>query len=164
MFLSRLWRRLQGRRRSRRGLFSYWDGTRTRWADPIRLYRELFNHPAYNLQRDADDADELVEPATTNVIKLTCEVFGVQRWDDLAGRGLLDQEILALFPALAAHLEEQKKTTASGSTSSPPTDSESSICPEPPAATTPSSSPSTPAATGSTPNGNTSSAAGSATD
>lgn len=97
----------------RRGLFLYFDGTRRRWGDPFAIYRALTNSEV-DLEALAPEVDEQKEPATSQVLKVLCEAFDVQRWDDKTHTGLTDNEILALIEQLDAFAEGAKKKRSPG--------------------------------------------------
>jgi hypothetical protein len=140
--------RRERRRLQDRGLFRYHDGTRVRYADPFVLWRALNNHPKMNLKTQADFVDVGQEPETTIVVTAFCDVFDVQRWDDGKRTGLMDWEVLDLINQLEGFLAPLKKNISPGQTSSPLTESESSMGSEgPPNEATNSSS-----GSGSTPN------------
>src|SRR5574340_1809562 len=101
------WR--EKRRLGPRGLFSFFDGTRTRWADPMRIWRGLLSHPKRNLEAMAPAIDAGEEPETTIFAEAVCEVFGVQRWN--GDSGLTDEEITQLVIGLQTFLQASKKNT-----------------------------------------------------
>lgn len=129
-----IWNLLRRRRLRRRGLFCYHDGRKTRWADPMAVWRHLCNHSQVNMDTVADTVDAREEPETTNFLTALCEAFGVQRFDSETTSGLRDGELFDLFYALSDHFSALKKNSSPGPILSPPTESESSIFPEPPVA------------------------------
>jgi len=118
-----LTRRLTRRRLMRRGLFPYYSGARERWADPFRVYRLLMNHATVNMETIGPEVDEGKEPATSQLVVALADIFDVKRWDDHDRTGLTDWEILQLMVDLEQFLDELKKTSDPGLTSSPPTES-----------------------------------------
>lgn len=117
------------RRLRQRGLFSFWDGSRQRYADPFKVWREIASNPDLNLEEMAEDIDKGEEPATSIAIKAVCQAFGVERWSDESHRGLTDWELLNLLGDFQGYLELLKKSGSLGPTSSPAMDSESSTSP-----------------------------------
>lgn len=114
------------RRLRQRGLFSFWDGSRTRYADPFKVWREIANHQDLNLESMADEIDRGAEPETSIAVTVICQAFAVERWSDETHRGLTDSELLNLLADFQAHLEALKKNGSPGPILSPATGSESS--------------------------------------
>ena len=117
---------LQQWRRRRSGIyFRYFDGQRVRYGDPLQLYRAFVHHPA-NLAVLAPAVDEQKEPETSQFLQAICEIFGLWRYDPVAGRGLTDAEILGVVDQFYRYLDEVKKKLGPGLTFLPPTAGESS--------------------------------------
>ena len=153
-FLLDLWQRWRLRGRL---LFRYYDGTRTRWADPLRTQRELVGHPKLNVEEMAPFVDAGKEPEVTIFCQAVCDVFGVTRWD--GRRGMTDAELMNLFNRFGGYIEALKKNTSPPPTSTPTSDQRPSpgadTAPESPPMSSPADWPSTPDASGSVaPTGN----------
>lgn len=102
------------RKTQRRALFEFHDGTTLRRVDPFQLWRRLFTHPRLNFAEMLPLAEQGQEPETTTTIECLCEIFGVSRWNEAAGTGLTDWEILALVGQFEEFLELLKKSTSRG--------------------------------------------------
>lgn len=113
-FLFDLWTRWKLRKRL---LFRFHDGSRWRYADPLRVVRAYDVHPKLNVAEMAPLVDAAKEPETTIFVEATCEIFGVQRWD--GRRGLADHELLNLYEQFGAYIVALKKNTSPPPTSSP---------------------------------------------
>jgi len=126
---------IRRRRLARRELLRYWDGTRTRYGDPFLLWRALTHHDTIQLGTHWDAAENGEEPATTELVTATAEIFGVSRFVQEAtgtASGLTDWELMGLLEQLVDYIDALKKKHNPQPTSSPPTDSESSTSPGPP--------------------------------
>lgn len=135
--LSRLKSWFLARRMIGRGFFAYYDGEKTVWGDPLRIWRALQNDPEIELATALIGAGEAREPDTTRTIEAICRAFGVKRFDPETGKGLSDHEVIAQLFALTAWVDAQKKNGNLGPISLPPTDGASSNAPEPPTWTDP---------------------------
>ena len=122
---------LDKRRLGKRGIYSYSDGQRTRYADPFRIWRGIMQHPVMNFREMAPFVDAGQDPECTIVIESLCQVFGVERWDEATRRGLTDWEIVGLASSFFDWDEGQKKSTSPGPIESPPSDPTSSSGPAP---------------------------------
>jgi hypothetical protein len=149
MNLLRWYRQWRERRRlGGRGLFQYWDGIRTRYADPALVWRNLLNHPKMNLETMVPLAEQGHDPEATIVTEALCGIFGVQRWDEDAQAGLTTWEILDLIPQFEEYLAALKKNTSPSRMPLPLLAFEPSTSPESPSDPTSSTADSSP-----TPNG-----------
>lgn len=109
-------RRLRGR-----GLFAFYDPSagRQRYADPLQIYRRLFQDPDFDHEKHMGLAALMVEPETSHLLNKIAEAFGVDRFD---GRnGWTDRELFGLLDQLIEWLESQKKSTGKPPRCSPPT-------------------------------------------
>jgi hypothetical protein len=112
MSIFRWYRQWRERRRLKgRGLFQYWDGSRTRYADPSVVWRNLVNHPKMNFETMVGLAEEGREPEATIVTEALCQIFEVKRWDESALDGLTTWEIMDLIPQFEEYLAALKKNT-----------------------------------------------------
>lgn len=111
--LLRLLRQWRERRRLRgRGLFRYWDGHQTRYADPALLWRRLLNHPGLDFAVMVPLADQGKEPEATQVTEILCEIFDVKPWNDSTKSGLTSWEVLNLVREFEEYLMALKKSTS----------------------------------------------------
>ena len=122
----------------RRGFFVFKDDRgEDRIVDPFRVFRELSSSKTVDIETQLPIAMETgAEPETTDLIEFVCKVFGVKRFDAESATGMSDSEVLALLLTFSTFLEELKKNTDPGSTSSEPTESKFSQSPEHQAETT----------------------------
>lgn len=100
---------LAWRRTRHRALFAYWDGTRTRYADPFLLWRGILNHPKFNIETMPAFVDAGQEPETSICLAALRDVFSVEAWDDSRKCGLTTWETLNLLTSLVTYLEALKK-------------------------------------------------------
>ena len=132
-------------RRRGKNVLPYWNGTRTVYGDPFKLYRELI-HGADFLIDDflIADVDAGKEPETTKVIEHVCKVFGLTRWDPVTCHGVTDLEVVRILLKVFSWTNEVKKNSNPGPTSpTATTDATSSHSKEPPSETPSVSSDST---------------------
>lgn len=127
-------RRLRGR-----GLFHYWDGRRTRYADPALLWRKLLNHPEMNFETMVPLAEQGHEPEATIVNKALCEVFDVRPWDEASQAGLTCWEVMHLVSQFDEYVLALKKNTSPSQMPLPLSAYPSSTGPDSPAEPTSSS-------------------------
>ena len=100
--------------KSREGVFKFYDGTRWRSADPIRVHRLILDHGGKEWESWVEGVDQLKDPnpkfpltesiresrqkagleAVRNVADLSRKVFAVAQVDD---GGLTDAECVKLF-------------------------------------------------------------------
>ena len=124
--------RIRARRsRRQRDLFVYFDGKRTRQIDPMRVHIELDCHPEFRWDL-GNAVDQGETEATQTVLKATREVFGLEAFDELTGRGLTAQETLAVLYQYTEFIEIVKKKYSPGPTSPPLGEPESSTAPADP--------------------------------
>jgi hypothetical protein len=121
-WLKRLFTR--GRFRNRL-LFRYHDGTRWRYGDPYKLWREMWNPTGAGhkclLKEHAPAFDSGQEPETTLLIEAICKVFGLKRFDPESGEGVTDWEAKNILNVLSDYIDEVKKNTRASPTSPEPT-------------------------------------------
>ena len=145
------WRRRR-RMQKAQAILPYWNGTRTVYGDPFKLWRELIHGGDFVIDdvliRDVDAGKE---PETSKVINHVCKVFAVTRWNPETGDGLTDLEIIGILLSVFQWTNAVKKNTNPGPTSPEPTETPFSTATgdQATAMNAPSDSPSTPA--GSTP-------------
>ncbi|MFO0940068.1 MAG: hypothetical protein U0930_04810 [Pirellulales bacterium] len=92
-------------------IFSFWDGTKYRTIDPVKVLAALSSHPVYVPDRhylaavkDCDmKAMEIVASAVS-------DVFEVQAYND--GKGLTVAERLSLLSTFYLYCEAVKKNTS----------------------------------------------------
>lgn len=127
MFSTRsLTRKLLRRAAARRGLYVYHDGRRFRQADWLRLWRRFCA-----VEMFADDdvmaaVDEQRDPQCEQYLEEVARLFNVQRYDERNGRGMTDQQLLALVEDFAAFILKKKSEGEASLTSSAPADRGSS--------------------------------------
>jgi hypothetical protein len=118
------WLRAWKERRRLRGrlLFRFWDGTQIRRIDPFLVIRR---YPALSDgigEAEYEAAMAGKEPATTRVLGMIGELFGVKTWDEATATGMTSWEMLRLLREFEAWMEAVKKNTTNGRTSLPSTD------------------------------------------
>ncbi len=110
----------------RAGLFRYWDGRRTRYADGYRLWRAYVADPFFSDQEtlenlaalgtrryDADDGQAQRDMALLDrFFEELAKVFSVRRFDPDTGRGLTDTELAALFCRFEQWIMQKKTPDA----------------------------------------------------
>lgn len=106
-------------RRSRM-IFKYWDGKRTRLADPMVLYREIMAHDEFKM----DDfkmitVKDLFPTIVGRLAKVSRDVFKLKTAED---GGLTDMEAVQNLRAFIEYSGLQKKSTESPPTSLPSTE------------------------------------------
>ncbi len=116
------WLRRRQRRRQR-DIFRFFNGHHEIGVDPMRVHRELELHP--NFQWELGFAvDEGDVEAIAIVSGAVQDVFGVQPWDPETETGLIDAECIAILFEYSNYVEEVKKKSGLGLTSSPASESE----------------------------------------
>lgn len=108
---------------SRRAIFPFWDGRRTRSIDPMVAYRALATHPQF-IWRDHPRYLERDHEALRITLAAVRETFALQPLDR---GGLTDAETLELFLAFCEFLDVAKKNTSSWLILPPPTERASSV-------------------------------------
>jgi len=105
------WRRQRNLRK--RALLRFHDGTKWRYADPFRAWREMVNPSAcgFNLAEHGPLVDQGLEPYTTQCVEAICKVFGLKRFDQATGEGVTDWEALSVAHQLRDYIDEVKKNT-----------------------------------------------------
>lgn len=100
-----------------RGIFSYWDGSRQRFADPIEICRAFEDHPSFDPYSDpkyADKQDAIGREAYRKMLQGIRDVLGVQSLGQHNGTpvGLTEQETMNLWETYLQFMEELKKNTS----------------------------------------------------
>lgn len=117
-----VWLRMRRMKRERE-IFRFWDGKKTRAADPLEIWLALKNDPEFNY----DTTPGFVDAGDTEAIKVTIgairRIFGVKT---LEQGGLTSQECLELLAVYFLYEESLKKSTSEPATPQSPTGSESS--------------------------------------
>lgn len=119
-------------------LFRFHDGVQDRAVDPFVTFRRL--QSLVDVETIEPLASAGQEPEATDFAVAISKAFGVERWDEQTQSGLTDWELQGLLVAFTEYLDELKKNSSPGPTSSSPTGSESSTSQEPPPKTTSCSS------------------------
>jgi hypothetical protein len=118
-------------------LFGFWDGNKTRYVDPFKTHRALWNHDDLpDVAEMAGLFDTAQEPEASLYISAVADVFGVKRWDAETETGLSDYEIVRIMNSMYEWLDDQKKSGDGSATQSDATDGESSESPAPKSDTT----------------------------
>lgn len=137
----RLWRKPERQRE----IFTYWDGSKPRSADPIVVYRALKDDAKFNI----DVHPALVDSGDADAIGITAaavrSAFGVKSLD--AG-GLTEQECISLLLEYFNWVEDVKKKDSQPLTSQPASDT--TLPPE--SSATPTNSPPESTSTANEPN------------
>lgn len=130
-----------------RKIFCYRAGGREMIGDPFAITRRLVRwcdgdvgkvmadryagYPPYQedesgnpVQVEEAQVDPAQEPirfdAENKIIRASYEAFGLPPWDNETGEGVSEEEALRVFDEFCAWVAEQKKTTESRPTYSPP--------------------------------------------
>jgi len=99
-------------RNRKRLIWQYYDGRRTRWADPLLIWSRLAideDWPEMVAQAEAGQ-----EPGLSQVRRRLTEAFEAEPFDPQTGRGLTTWDLLDLFTQYMAYLEGLKKKRDSG--------------------------------------------------
>lgn len=108
-----MWYPFRGRFQQRRRLiFKYWDGRRTRYADPIVLLRNLEDHPEFNIDVDPTLALSSVgdREAGERTVSAVRAAFGIFPFVDVHSfDGLTELECVALYVEFMEYLDALKK-------------------------------------------------------
>lgn len=113
--LARLRARFRRNKNERsRDIFRYWDGTRERGADPIKILRALIGDEKFNAEVHPDLALAGDIEAMAVTMDATRKVFGLSEYSDADGRdsGLTDGETLELLNRFGEYMESLKKSTS----------------------------------------------------
>lgn len=127
------------RAESRRGLFLYSDGHRTRAIDPIEAIMALEADPEFRFDLHPKRADEGDQEAVQIIARAVRSVFRVPEFSEPGKPGLTVVECYRLLQAFAIYAEALKKNIRVSPTSAPSTESMPIACSE---STTNDSSPS----------------------
>lgn len=111
-----------------RKIFGPYDsGAATVCADPVAVHRRLVHaldgQPNDILARTRSPLTEEAFPATEKLLAAVAFAFGLQTFDPATGKGLLEDEVLAVLNAYLAFLEKKNRSPASSPTGAPPTTS-----------------------------------------
>lgn len=98
------------RRKPYRRLFRYWDGSRTRWIDPLQAtYRLEISVDAESCLLDLKSADDATRRAgAERLANAVRDVFGLQPID-ASGRGTSNEEAVQIYCWLFDYNEALKK-------------------------------------------------------
>lgn len=110
------------------GVFSYFDGEKTVFGDPLRVERELYQSLAVT-NRGPDEVfaayaskdPALWMPAVGLVVEAVRRAFAMAPFDPATGRGATEAHCRDAVEALWDYLDLKKKPTAGSVTSSAPT-------------------------------------------
>ena len=112
------WRNWRDKRQ--RQIFSYWDGSRQRSADPLEVARALDYHPKFSAKLHIP----LIESGDDDALQITLgavrDVFGVPAWSEKTP-GLTQQETIDLLDRFVTYLDDLKKNIKHSPTTAPPT-------------------------------------------
>lgn len=125
-FIRSLIRNLLRRRAERRGLFVYHDGRRIRRADWMRLWRRFCAVEMFADEEVMAAVDQQRDPQCEAYLQEVARLFDVERYDGRRGRGMTDQQLLALVEDFAAFILQKKSEGEAWLTSSAPADPASS--------------------------------------
>lgn len=103
------------KRKKRRQIYSYFDGVKNRYADPMHLWRGMFQdgHEDFVansklMHSKAADAKARNE-AQDFVVNRVATVFKLHRLNETTGKGLTINEIIDVFAEFLAYAERIKK-------------------------------------------------------
>jgi len=120
-FLKRKWSR------GRKQIFQYWNGQAWCYADPMVVLRGLQDHPTFNWER----YPVLVTKGDLGALKVCADairdVFGIDPFNGVTGRGLTEEECLGLLADFSAYTSGVKKNGSPSPTPSVSTEQESSV-------------------------------------
>lgn len=125
-FIRSLTRNLLRRWADRRGLYIYHDGRRTRRADWLRLWRRFCAVEMFADEEVMAAVDQQRDPQCEAYLQEVARLFCVDRYDERTGRGMTDQQLLALVEDFAAFILQKKSEGEAWRTSSAPADPASS--------------------------------------
>lgn len=100
---------------AKRNIFRYWDGKKWKFADPMVLVRELYEHPKFNFDKHwvgVVQGNPVDIGITAECVR---DVFHVDKLDD-NGNGMNESECVFLLSSFCEFNEELKKNI-----SQPPT-------------------------------------------
>jgi hypothetical protein len=136
------WRRRRNAQKNR-AIFQYWDGRKTRHADPMQIYRELACHPTFIWSQHPQQVERDYDALRITLAALR-EVFHVFPLSKDGKSGLSDGETLGLLIQFAEFIDLAKKNTSNLLILPPPTVRASSTPISEPATKSDSDSSSTP--------------------
>ena len=111
MFSSFFQRRRQREAREA-NIFRFWDGTRERGIDPIRVLREFACHPTFKIEEHSQATLDGDYEATRILLDAVRGTFGLEPWHEDANgtqHGLTDTEVLELYYRLSEWFADLKK-------------------------------------------------------
>lgn len=96
-----------------RAIFSYHDGTRQRFADPIAVMRAMLSHPTLvldqHLKELASEDMRLQSDASAIVSQATREIFGLEPWSESNLEALTEMEVLDVLTDFVLFTDGLKK-------------------------------------------------------
>lgn len=128
-----------------RAPFSYFDGAKTVYADPLAIYRQILRRTrgkpndlpnrVFGVRPDTEDVEKLQDSyeAAEQLVALVRDVFSMQPFIPVTGQGARDEHCWKVWDDYCEYMDEQKKSPETAPTSTPPTAS-------PPAPPSPTSS------------------------
>ena len=103
--------------RSRRAIFSYHDGNKKRYADPLVALRGLDDHPTFNMDRDLQGIEHGDEESVAKAVQATRDVFGLTPWSEENRWALTETETIDLLAYFLNWTERLKKNIENSTTS-----------------------------------------------
>jgi hypothetical protein len=101
---------------NRSGLYSFHDGKRYRYMDPITIIRKIETDPNFRLDIDTRLAIKGHREAMSKLADMVVNSFEVPRFTDPKQPGLTEGEMLSLFRHFMAYVDEQKKNSQRSAT------------------------------------------------
>lgn len=114
--------------------FSYFDGAKTVYADPLAIHRQLLiktrgkpnelANKVYAVKPDATDVQKLQESweAAEQLSALVRDVFHMQPFNQQTGQGARDEHCWAVWETYCLYMVELKKKIETSQTGAFPTD------------------------------------------
>lgn len=101
------------KRRSRREIFRFFDGTRERSVDPIKILRAISSDPEFLPEKHFELAQEGDGEAQGITIAAARRIFGLDEFTDTNGKitGTTDGEALGILSDFAEYVSTLKKST-----------------------------------------------------
>jgi hypothetical protein len=106
-----------------RAIFSFWDGSQNRAADPLTAWRALRAHKEFDPERDIEGIRQDNEESLNYTLAAVREAFGVKAFAD---GGLTEAETLALLVQFMGYIGQVKKNISPPQISPPSTEAGSS--------------------------------------
>lgn len=99
--------------RSKRQIFKYHDGMRTRFADPIVVLRAIVSHakldPEVHFTQFESEDTNLQSEAGAILAEATRDIFGIRPFSEQCPNGLTELETLDVLYAFVDYAETLKK-------------------------------------------------------